>query len=112
MLSQKTQKAFVDEGYTRMKETITNMPPDMKKEKIPELGVTWEELLKIKPKDFFVLIMKKTNASKEFVKNSANEGIERISVKNNVAKLKIKDKNEVATMVLEDGKWKIEFEEY
>lgn len=111
MLSKKTQKAFEEEGYKKMKEIIKTMPKDVKKEKIPELGVTNEELMKLSPKDFFILILQKTNASKEFVKNAGGDEVEKVHIKDNVAKLKIKNKNEVATMVLEDGKWKMEFEE-
>jgi hypothetical protein len=111
MLSKRSKKAFEDEGYKKMKEFVENMPPDLKKQKLSDLGITPEELLKMSSRDFFVLIMQKTDASKEFIKGSGNDEVERVQVKDKVARLKIKGKNEVATMVLEDGAWKIEFEE-
>jgi hypothetical protein len=110
-LSKRSKKAFEDEGYKKMKEIVENMPPDLKKEKVSDLGVTYEELIKMNAKDFFILIMEKTNASKEFAKGSGNDEVERVQIKDTIAKLKIRGKNEVATMVLEDGAWKIEFEE-
>jgi hypothetical protein len=111
MLSSKTQKSFEDEGYKKMKEIIEAMPSDMKKEKVAELGVTHTQLLKMNPREFFVLVMQKTNASKEFFKDSANDEVEKVQIKNGKAKLKIKGKNEVATMVMEKGNWKVEFED-
>jgi len=111
MLSAKSRKSFEDEGYKKMKEIIEAMPADLKKEKVAELGVTHEQLLKMSPRQFFVLIMQKTNASKEFLKDSSRDEVEKVQVKNGKAKLKIRGKNEVATMVLEKGNWKIEFEE-
>jgi len=111
MLSKKSQKSFEEEGYKKMKETLETLPPDLKKDKIAELGVTNEELLKMNVKDFFILIMKKTDASKEFVKSGGKDEVERVQIGRNKAKLKIRGKNEVATMVLEGGAWKMEFEE-
>jgi hypothetical protein len=111
MLSKKSQKSFEEEGYKKMKETLETLPPDLKKDKIAELGVTNEELLKMNVKDFFILIMKKTDASKEFVKSGGKDEVERVQMGRNKAKLKIRGKNEVATMVLEGGAWKMEFEE-
>jgi len=111
MLSAKTQKSFEDEGYKKMKEIIEAMPSDLKKEKVAELGVTHTQLLKMNPREFFVLVMQKTNASKEFLKDSANDEVEKVQIKNGKAKLKIKGKNEVATMVIEKGDWKVEFED-
>jgi len=111
MLSKRSKKAFEDEGYKKMKEFVENMPPDLKKQKLSDLGVTPEELIKMNAKDFFILIMQKTDASKEFVKGSTNDEVEKMQIKDRIAKLKLKGKNEVATMVLEDGAWKIEFEE-
>jgi len=111
MLSKKSQKSFEDEGYKKMKETLETLPPDLKKERIAELGVTNEELMKMNVKDFFMLIMKKTDASKEFVKSGGKDEVERVQTGRNKARLKIKGKNEVATMVMEGGAWKMEFEE-
>ncbi len=111
MLSKKSQKSFEEEGYKKMKETLQTLPSDLKKDKIAELGVTNEELLKMNVKDFFILIMKKTDASKEFVKSSGKDEVERVQTGHNKARLKIKGKNEVATMVMEGGAWKMEFEE-
>jgi len=111
MLSKKSQKSFEEEGYKKMKETLETLPPDLKKDKIAELGVTNEELLKMNVKDFFILIMKKTDASKEFVKSGGKDEVERVQIGRNKAKLKIRGKNEVATMVMEGGAWKMEFEE-
>ncbi|MHC9540821.1 MAG: hypothetical protein AB9903_15060 [Vulcanimicrobiota bacterium] len=111
MLTKKSQKSFEDEGYKKIKDTIEALPPDLKKDKIVELGVTNEELMKMNVKDFFILIMKKTDASKEFVKSGGKDEVERVQLRRNKAKLKIKGKNEVATMVMEGGAWKMEFEE-
>jgi hypothetical protein len=111
MLSTKTRKSFEEEGYKKMKEVIEAMPADLKKEKVAELGVTHEQLLTLGAKEFFVLIMQKTNASKEFRKDSGKDEVEKMQIKNQKAKLKIKGKNEVATMVMEDGNWKVEFED-
>ncbi|MDQ7825272.1 MAG: hypothetical protein RDV48_20900 [Candidatus Eremiobacteraeota bacterium] len=111
MLSEKSQKAFEEEGYKKMKEILDTMPSDLKKQKITELGVTNGELQKMSAKDFFKLIMKKTDASKEFMKNAGGDQVEKAQVQENKARLKIKGKNEVAVMVCEKGKWKMEFEE-
>lgn len=111
-ISSKSRKAFEEDGFRRTKDIIETMPPETRKEKIETLGITHNELLDMSARDFFVLVMEKTESSQDF---SALASAEVASVKitdGGRAVLKLKNSNEAAHMVLEDGRWKVEFEEY
>ncbi len=111
LLSLKSKKAFAEEGYKRMKEIIESMPPEMRKKKVDSLDVTHAQLLDMEPKQFFLYVMKKTESSQDFFSEELDPEISKTIINGDKAVLYIKGKNEYVNMVLENGVWKIEFEE-
>lgn len=110
MLSSRTQGAFAEEGYKRMREVIEAMPPELRKKKVEGLELTHDQLYDMKPKQFFLFIMKKTEASQAFVKAAVKPEIKKAEVEGDKATLFLKGKNEYVCLIKEDGKWKIDFE--
>ncbi len=110
MLSSGSRKAFSEEGYKRMREIIEAMPTEIRKKKVEDLGVTNDELYNMSPEAFFVFIMKKTEASQTFLKTPAPVDVGKVVVDGDKAVLYVKGKSEYVNMILEDGKWKVDFE--
>lgn len=107
MLSGPSQNKFNKDFFETAKTEINSMPAEKKKEVHPILGMTNEEIAGMKTKDFFVLIMGKTEAGNEFT-GKANCEVELVNVKGNTAKLKLKDLNDEVTMIKEGNTWKVE----
>lgn len=112
LLSQKSQKAFADSGYKRMKEIVNAMPPELRKKKIEHLNKTYNDFVDMSAKDFFIYIMTNTEASQTF--STVPLAPEILSIKfptENRAEISLKNTQERAIMVREGDDWKIEFED-
>ncbi len=111
MLSTKSQKAFSEEAYNRMKETIDALPPEIRKKEIKALGKHYNDFLNMSSQDFFVYVMEKTQKSQEFALVPLSVVVDSVDVKDNRAEIRLKDTFEKAVLVKEKNDWKIEFEE-
>jgi hypothetical protein len=107
MLSSSSQKKFEKNFFEETKKEITKLPDAKRKEAQPVLGKTGDEILKMKTKDFFVLLMQDTEAGKEFSEKAHCE-VESVAISGATAKVKIKDQKDEVTMVKESNAWKVE----
>lgn len=107
MLSNKSKKNFETRFFDETKKEINNLPSEEKKNVNPVLGKTGEEILKMKTKDFFVLLMQETEAGDEMAQKAGAE-VELVTVNGNSAKLRIKEHKDEVTMVKEGREWKVE----
>lgn len=107
MLSNRSKKSFETRFFDETKKEINNLPSEEKKNVNPVLGKTGEEILKMKTKDFFVLLMQETEAGDEMAQKAGAE-VELVTVNGNSAKLRIKEHKDEVTMVKEGREWKVE----
>jgi len=107
MLSNKSKKNFESRFFDEAKKEIDNLSPEEKKNVNPVLGKTGEEILKMKTKDFFVLLMQETEAGDEMTQKAGAE-VELVTYNGNSAKLRLKEHKDEVTMVKEGGDWKVE----
>jgi len=123
-LSQKSQNAFMHEGYKRMQEIIEAMPPEVRKKKIESLGLTNNDILKMPPDKFFIFVMEQTQNSQEFSDLPLSGEVASVAItpapvnagksKSEISEravLKLKEQPEEAVMVKQGGIWKMEFED-
>lgn len=108
MLSGATQKKFEQTMVSEARKEITSQADAQKKEPHPVLGKTGDEILKMSPKEFFVLLMGATEAGNELAAK-ANGEVASIRIDGAKAHLALKDQKDEVTMVNEQGTWKIEF---
>jgi hypothetical protein len=107
MLSSSSKKKFEKNFFEETKKEITTLPDAKRKEAQPVLGKTGDEILRMKTKDFFVLLMQDTEAGKEFSEKAHCE-VESVAISGATAKMKIKDQKDEVTMVKESNAWKVE----
>jgi hypothetical protein len=107
MLSGSSQKKFEKNFFEETKKEITTLPDAKRKEAHPVLGKTGDEILRMKTKEFFVLLMQNTEAGKE-LSEKAQCAVESVTVSGATAKVKIKDQKDEVTMVKEQDRWKVE----
>jgi hypothetical protein len=107
MLSTSSQKKFEKNFFDETKKEINGLPDAKRKEAHPVLGKTGDEILRMKTKDFFVLLMQNTEAGKEF-SDKAHCEVESVTVSGATAQVKIKDQKDGLTMVKEQSAWKVE----
>jgi hypothetical protein len=107
MLSGASQKKFEHTMFDETKKEITSETDAQKKEPHPVLGKTGNDILKMSPKDFFILLMGETEAGKELA-SKASTSVEGVRIEGDKAHLKVKDQKEEVTLLKEKGTWKVD----
>lgn len=111
-LSYKDQKQYEETVFGPIQAQLKSTPPDKRNLKDPGLGVSVQDVLSMKARDFFYLQMeKKPELRDRFLKsyNPDSLRVSKVTVDNDVAKVKLQGSAKEVTMVREGGKWRVCF---
>jgi len=112
LLSSKSHKDFEQKIFMPLKEKLHNLPEPARKSVNPRFGISADEVLRMTARDYFVMVMEKTDAS-ERVRQRFNPGaltIEQETIEKGRARVKLKSEPRPLFFVREFGAWKMEWE--
>jgi hypothetical protein len=109
VISSKSQQEFDEKIFQPFKAQYTSTPQDKKEIRHPLLGVSIQDVLSMSAKDFFILNCEKTQLRDDILKtlNPDKLKIENVSIKGDVALVKIEGRPKPIKLYKEKGKWKI-----
>jgi hypothetical protein len=110
--SSKSQKDFEVKIFNPIKEKLSLLPPTQRKVVNYRLGIDAEKLLSMSAKDYFMLVMDKTDASLRLKQRFNPETliIEQETIEKNQARVRLKGDNHTFSLVREFGVWKLVWE--
>ncbi len=98
--------------FTPLKEKLCNLPESSKKAVNPRFGIDADAVIKMSARDYFVMVMEKTDASERIHQrfNPETLGIEQETIEKGRARIKLKSESRPLFFVKEFGAWKMEWE--
>ncbi|MDQ7825517.1 MAG: hypothetical protein RDV48_22145 [Candidatus Eremiobacteraeota bacterium] len=110
LLSSRERKNFEEKMFAPFKEQFAKLSPEAQKEAAAKIGSTVQDIQKMAAKDFFSVVMEKSDESRKIPHKIDPDRIvvEQESIKGNTARIRLKGQAGEFNFVKEAGAWKIE----